>query len=132
MYNLQPKSKPKLLNSFINVAILFALCLIAQWFFPWWISIIVCAAYAFLKENISFGKGFIAVFLLWLFTSLYIHFASNGVLTTKIAELFHIPNNFWIIQITALIGGIAGGLGALSGKNLRLILKHKPLKTLYK
>jgi hypothetical protein len=40
---------------------------------------------------------------------------SEGILTERVALLFNLPSPVLLIAITALIGGLVGGIAALSG-----------------
>ncbi|MBD0260643.1 MAG: hypothetical protein ICV83_33410, partial [Cytophagales bacterium] len=56
-----------------------------------------------------------AIVFSWAATALVIHLRNEGILTAKIAGLFALPFPVLLIAITALIGGLVGGLAALSG-----------------
>lgn len=57
-------------------------------------------------------NSFLSVFLLWMTYSFWINHQNEGILYTRIAELFHIPNHVLLIFIQALFGGL---LSLLSG-----------------
>lgn len=63
----------------------------------------------------SFGYGFLGIGGLWLIQTAYIHLANDGILTTRIAELFSLPSAWLVILITVLIGGLTGGFSTLTG-----------------
>ncbi|SHE76064.1 hypothetical protein SAMN05443144_103117 [Fodinibius roseus] len=63
----------------------------------------------------SFGYGFLGIGGLWLLQTAYIHFANDGILTMRIAELFSLPYPFLVITGTVVAGGMAGGLSTLTG-----------------
>lgn len=87
-------------------------------FLPWWSMAIPCAllgAWLGKSGGRSFLYGFTGIALLWLLQSLFIHIGNEGILTTRIAELFSLPDPITVILMTAITGGIAGGLSTLTG-----------------
>ncbi len=102
------------------VQVLFTIifCAVLQFFLPWWTLAIGAFGVAFLFENKSFpafAAGFVGVALLWLGIAVYISIATDSVLTTKLNQLLPINS----LVITALIGGLVGGFGALTGSLFR-------------
>ncbi len=86
--------------------------------FPWWsaaLSAFVIGFVVFTKPGASFFSGFAGIALLWLFMS----FNTDGPLPGRVAEIFSLPNSALLVLVTAIIGGIAGGFGALTGCYLR-------------
>lgn len=63
----------------------------------------------------TFLAGFTAVGLLWLVTSLIIDIESQSLLTEKVARLFPTKTPALLFALTALVGGVTGGMGALTG-----------------
>ncbi|HEY6503271.1 MAG TPA: hypothetical protein VIZ28_04790 [Chitinophagaceae bacterium] len=109
---------------FIVAIILTALlAFIAGLWFDWWII----AAAAFLvavlvhqKAGKAFLSGFLGVFLLWGAFAWWIDMKNEGVLSKKIAEVLPLGgNSFLLIFITAFIGALVAGFGAMSGSYLR-------------
>lgn len=87
-------------------------------FLPWWslaIPALLLGMWLGKTGWYSSGYGFLGISGLWLIQTLYIHFANDGILTTRIAELFSLPSPWLVILITVLIGGLAGGLSTLTG-----------------
>jgi len=110
----------KLLISILLTALL---SFTAGLYLPWW-TIAVCAfivsALIIQKPIKAFIAGFAGVFLLWLIFSWLIDSANDQILSQKIAQIFPLRGiSFLLILITAFIGGLVGGLGALSGSYLR-------------
>ncbi len=98
--------------------LILAASFILQLFLPWWIIAPVAFALALWKGTSSrqaFWSGFGAIVFLWAATALVIHLRNEGILTAKIAGLFALPFPALMIVITALVGGLVGGLAALSG-----------------
>ena len=99
-------------------------------FGPWW----VIAVAAFLvtsliaqKPSRSFWSGFIGIFLLWSVLALVIDFSNGQILSQKIARLLPLGgSSIALILVTAIVGALVGGLAALTGAYLRLLLSTKP------
>ena len=92
-------------------------------YLPWW-SIGLCAfivAVLILQQPFkAFLAGFAGVFLLWLIFSWSIDAANDQILSQKIAQIFPLGGvSFLLVLVTALVGGLVGGLAALSGSYLR-------------
>lgn len=87
-------------------------------FLPWWSLAIPClilGAWLGKSGGRSFLIGFTGIALLWLLQSIFIHFANGGVLTARIAELFSLPDPVLVLLLTAVVGGMAGGLSTMTG-----------------
>lgn len=100
---------------------------------PWWgIAIVAFLVGAILSEKRrrrvfakkqpparSFLAGFLAIFLLWGGMAFFLNSQNESFLAGKIAQLITenppIPGHSLLILSTALIGGILGGLSALTG-----------------
>lgn len=99
--------------------------LVAQLFLPWWTMAMVAFAIAFWKAQRggqAFGAGFAAVGLTWLGAALFWQFATEGILTERVTAMLTLPSPWMLVGITVLLGGIVGGLSALSGFLLRRAL----------
>ena len=102
-----------------------------QWYMPWWsvalagflISVILSSG-----GTTSFFSGFIGVGMVWFAQAFYTDYTTGSILTEKVAEILFLPNSFLLVIVTALIGGLAGGMGALTGSYLRsLFTPNYPL-----
>jgi|SRR2546428_762038 len=101
---------------------------IAQFFLPWWVIMLVpfmLTLWKGEKGNRSFLAGFAAIFLSWLIYGLILHFRTNGILTGKIAEMMMIKSPMLLLFAGSLIGGLAGGLAALTGTYFKQLLVDK-------
>jgi len=110
----------KLLVAIILTALL---AVVGGLYFPWWI-IAVAAFISVLLIPMRSGKaflaGFLGIFILWAVLALWIDVKNNGVLATKVAQIFPLGGSaFLMILVTALIGGLVGGLAALCGSYFR-------------
>jgi hypothetical protein len=90
---------------------------------PWWsfaICTLVVAVTIPQRPFKSFISGFIALFLLWGILSFIIDNNNQHLLSTKVANILPLNGSFvLLIGITAFIGGLVGGLSALTGSYIR-------------
>lgn len=100
-------------------------CYIAELFLPWW-SVAICAFSVNLliptRGFNAFLSGFLGVGLLWLLFAWLIDWNTNSLLTSKVAEVMRLNNTLLLVAVSGLVGGITGGLAALTGslfRNLR-------------
>ena len=108
-----------------NIILIFTLSLLAEMFLPWWSVALVAFAIGFFHSVNgwkTFGAGFAGIGLLWLTTAGYLYYRSNGLLTVKIAQLIHLPPFPSILILTVIWGGLVGGVSAVAGFYLRLLL----------
>jgi hypothetical protein len=102
----------------IQLLFTIVLCLLLQLFLPWWTLAIGAFAVAFVFDNKSFpsfAAGFLGVAILWVAMAGIITITTDSILTTKLNQL--LPVNSFII--TALVGGLVGGFGGLTGSLFR-------------
>ena len=96
--------------------------LLAQFFLPWWSIALVCFAAAFWKAQYggqAFLAGFLAIGLTWLGAALFWHLVTDGLLSEKVAAMFTVDSPWILMAATVLLGGIVGGVSALSGYLVR-------------
>lgn len=106
--------------------IILILSLIAGFVAPWWVAAIiafVAALCAGKKPGEAFLSGFLAVFIVWVVLALFKSIPNNHVLASRVAHLLPLDGN-WVLLlfITALIGGLVGGMTAMSGVFVRRAL----------
>ena len=97
-----------------------------QSFMPWWSVAIVAAIMgaSFKLNNLqSYLIGFLGVFLLWGSYAALINHSNESILATKVGVIFGGLGAFQLVLVTALLGGIIGGFGALTGRLGRNFLK---------
>lgn len=101
---------------------------LAELVFPWWTVAIAALIVTSLWPNTgfkSFLSGFLGVGGLWLIAAMYFSIRTDYILTEKVADLMELGRSGVLIVVTSLIGGIAGGMGALTGSQLRRLLKSE-------
>lgn len=105
--------------------LIFITAFLLNLFLPWWSIAIPGLVFGWWfneKAGTSFVFGFVALFILWGGQALYIHFANDAILTTRIAEMFQVGTPLVVVLITGLLGGVVSGLATLTGA----MLKEKP------
>lgn len=111
------------MRAFISI---FIACWLFNLFLPWWgtvIPVLFIAAWM-LEENLpAFLIAFLSSGLAWFVQALYIHIANQGILSTRIADMMGVGSPLVVLLITFLIGGILGGVTALTGVLLKQNLK---------
>jgi len=106
--------------------IILILSFASGYFLPWWVVAIAAFLGAFLigkTSGQSFWSGFSAVFIVWTVLALFKSIPNEHILAKRVAAMFQLPNWIFIFLITALIGGLIGGMSALSGVLLKKALK---------
>ena len=99
--------------------ILLVLAFVSNYLLPWWAVAIVTflAAYFMGKTSWhSFISGFSSVFFVWALMAMLKSIPNDHLLAGRVVQLFPLPHNWiWVLIVTAVIGGLIGGMGALSG-----------------
>ncbi|MBC8153454.1 MAG: hypothetical protein H7Z72_11130 [Bacteroidetes bacterium] len=108
-----------------------AFSLIAQLFLPWWSVAIVAFAVCFWRGKTgrgAFVAGFIGIALVWQVYALFIHVQNAGVMTGRMSQvLFKADMPIVLLELTVLLGGLAGGLAGLSGYLCRRAFLTRPV-----
>lgn len=97
------------------------------YFLPWWVVAIAAFLAAFFMGKTSgqsFWSGFGAVFIVWTVLALFKSIPNDHILAKRVAQLFQLPNWILILLITAIIGGLVGGMSALSGVLVKRAFKN--------
>jgi hypothetical protein len=101
------------------VAILFLAHLLAL-FMPWYsIALAAFLMGYILKSNTNFLSGFFAIATLWVFNAWLIDSASSSDLAERVAKLLMVKYEAILLLVMAFVGGLVGGLSALTGSLLR-------------
>lgn len=109
---------------------------IAALLLPWWgifIPAFIFGVWLTKGSLHAFSAGFFGCGLGWLLPVLYIHFANNAILSTRIADMVGAGSPWIILGVTFLVAAIPGGLGALSGFLFAAIIRpsKKHIKSSY-
>lgn len=109
-----------------NFILLFFSFWIVTLFLPWWtlfIPAILLGATLFKAPAAAFFTGFLSLFAAWFVQVLYVDIANESILSGRIAEMLGVGQSWLVLLITAIIGGLIGGLGTLFGTQVRLLLQ---------
>jgi hypothetical protein len=113
--------------AFLLILALGALCWIGL---PWWTIVPVGFLVGIIVSQgalANFGTGFSAGSVLWYAAASWLNSANLGVFSNKIGQIFMGLTPVHLLLITAGIGGILAGMGALTGYYFRLIfVRSKP------
>jgi hypothetical protein len=96
-------------------------------FLPWW-SVAIASFVAAIVFSQGRGRawfaGFLGIFILWAIASVTINIRNEGILAPKIANILPLNGSVPVlILLTALVGGLVGGMGALSAAFLTGVAK---------
>ena len=98
--------------------VILLLAFISGYLAPWWVSCILAFVAAIIfgkKTSWAFWSGFAGISLAWIALALLKSFPNEHILATRVAHVFHLPNWLLLLAVMAIIGGLAGGLSAVSG-----------------
>jgi len=99
-------------------AVIFLLAMVGHWYLPWYVLVGVAAlagAFFGLRAGGSFLAGFLAGCLLWGGYAWYLDSRNGGLLSERMGILFGELPGGALLAVTALLGGLLAGLGALTG-----------------
>jgi hypothetical protein len=100
-------------------SLILVLAFLAQLFLPWWVIAPLCfglAAGLGSTGGRAFGAGFAGIGLGWLLTAAWLNVKSAGILSHRVAQLLPLGGSSWaLVLVTALLGGLVGGVAALAG-----------------
>ncbi len=106
----------------IRVTLLFAATLLGGALFAWWWPAVPALLTGFWKPSRP-ARGFFAALigsgLAWGLVALWFDVRNDGLLSGRIAPLFHVPGSPGLIVATGLVGGVTAGLGSLFGTHFR-------------
>ena len=109
-----------LVSVLITMSLSFGTCL----YFPWWsIALVSFIVSVFIPQKawVSFIAGFISLFFLWYIMSFLISAGNENILAHRISLLILKSDSpYYLILLTAFIGGIVAGMAALSGAVCRI------------
>jgi hypothetical protein len=106
--------------------IILILSFASGYFLPWWVVAIAAFLSALLigkTSGQSFWSGFSAVFIVWTVLALFKSIPNDHILAKRVATMFTLPNWILLLFVTALIGGLVGGMAAWSGVLLKKAFK---------
>ena len=100
----------------------FIASLLGGFLFPWWWPAIVGAIVGFWKSRSGLRSVHAAAggaTAAWGALAAIYQIGNHGLLAGKVAAIFHLPGGWWLVLITAAVGGVTAGLGAWVGRYVR-------------
>lgn len=123
-------------NFFLSALLIFVFGNLCNFGLPWWAIVPIAAVFVFLlpQKNgaVAFLAGFLAAILLWWLNAYLLNIANNGVFSAKIGQVFQGLSSSKLLYTTALIGGLLGGFGALTGQWARDLTKKHDRQDYYR
>ncbi|MCF0062049.1 hypothetical protein LXM26_11140 [Dyadobacter sp. LJ419] len=116
----------------MNFIIILLITALLQIVAPWWVVAVVPFIVFLIRPgraSHAFWTGFAAIAVLWMAYGFYLHFISDGAMSDRIAGIFSLPNGIILLLVSALVGGLTGGLAALSGQLVRRTFVSAPPKS---
>ncbi|WP_461100064.1 hypothetical protein [Spirosoma luteolum] len=106
---------------------------LVQLVLPWWSAALVAFVVCCWRSRSSGGAwmaGFLGVGLVWLVYGLAIHLRTDGIFTARMGELlFKRQGAVLPLLVTAVLGGLTGGLAGLSGYLVRAASANSRVST---
>jgi len=106
--------------------VILILSVLSSYFLPWWmVTVLAFLAALFIGKTSgqSFLLGFSGVFVAWVLVALFKSLPNDNMLAGRVVQLFPLPHNWiWVLLVTGIIGGLIGGMSALSGMLLKKAL----------
>lgn len=99
-------------------------------YFPWWSVVAVTFVVGFATNNtvlLSFSAGFAAMSGLWGGYANSLDSYNQLQLSGQLTELFMLQSNTQLLYATTLIGGVLGGMGAITGTLARQVITPKEI-----
>jgi uncharacterized membrane protein YhaH (DUF805 family) len=106
--------------------VILLLAFISGYLVPWWVGCILAFGAALIfgkKTSWAFWSGFAGISLAWIALALLKSFPNQHILATRVAHVFHLPNWLLLLAVMAIIGGLAGGLSAVSGLMVKKVFE---------
>lgn len=107
----------------LQIFLIAVISLLAQFVLPWWSLAVVAFGVCYWRSpraGQACLSGFAGVALVWLVYALLIHLRTDGIFTGRMSQLlFKVDNPTLPLLVTAVLGGLVGGLAGLSGYFVR-------------
>ncbi len=106
--------------------------IVMNMFMPWW-NIFFAGIIAGYFSRLSSNKTFITVLaslsLYWIFLIFKIDKGNDYILSSRLVEMFQIPNRSILLIINGFLGGLAAAFGSMVGYYIRKIVKQGKSKS---
>lgn len=108
----------------LHLIVVLLLSWLLQSFLPWWtMAIGAFATGLFFRQSgfKSFLAGLLGVGLLWYIMAWYIDSSTGSILSSRVAAIFPTKTVGLLMLVTAILGGLVGGLASMTGG----VISHK-------
>ncbi|MEM1325735.1 MAG: hypothetical protein AAGI23_07270 [Bacteroidota bacterium] len=116
-------------NTLLQFGLTFALTWLLQLFLPWWslvIAALVIGAILQPRPVLSFAVGLLSVAAVWLLVAFFLtRTEAQRILPVQMGEILGGLSYMNLLIATVTLGGIMGGLGALTGTLGRKLIVGK-------
>lgn len=116
----------------VKIVLIIVLSFLGQMVLPFWIVAIAgILASLVIKSNgfTSFLAGFLGVFILWFLSAYFIDQGAQSILSDKMITIIPVGSVMLLITVSAVIGGLVGGFGALTGSILQSLVSPEKSST---
>lgn len=107
----------------LQILLIAVISLLTQLVLPWWSLAVVAFGVCYWRSpsaGRAFLSGFAGVALVWLAYALLVHVRTDGIFTGRMSLLlFKVDNAILPLLVTAVLGGLVGGLAGISGFYVR-------------
>ncbi|GAA4280125.1 hypothetical protein [Gaetbulibacter aestuarii] len=116
-------------RTLVHFILVIVIAIILGPFFPWWSVMLagfLSGLFMPLKKAAVFFIPFLAIALLWMIQAFIISSANDFTLAKKIAVLFPLGGNpYLLILVTGIVGGLAAGVAGILGKQCHAVFISK-------
>jgi len=96
------------------------LAYVLEIFLPWYSIALAAFVMGFLfRSRANFLAGFLGIALLWTLKAWLLNSASASDLADRVAHIFSLGGNEWLMLVMAIVGGLVGGFAGLAGALLK-------------
>jgi hypothetical protein len=117
-------------NTLLQFGLTILLTWLLQLFLPWWSLVIVALVIAAVLQPrpvLSFAVGLLATAGVWLLVAFFLtRTEAQRILPTQMGEILGGLSYMNLLLATATLGGLMGGLGALTGTLGRRLVQREP------
>jgi len=106
-------------NTLLTALIIFVLGNLCRFGLPWWclVPIAMLVGWIFARSAwAAFFGGLLGGFLVWYTTAYFSDISNEGMLSSKVGQLFMGVQGWQLLLVTGLLGGLLAALGTLTGR----------------
>jgi hypothetical protein len=96
---------------------------VLELFLPWYsIALAAFLGGVLVKSKVNFLAGFLAIALLWVIKAMLSETGAPNDMVIRVANIFTLPNKELLYVVMAVVGGLVGGFGCLSGALFKSVI----------